>query len=176
MEKLASPRKYYVRTNPIDRKIMQPRSSDTIRAVTPRGEPWSPSYEPDPDRYSDHEPNLAGTMAVGILFVVFGFLVVNISAVIGLGFVAFGFLVWLAAYAAGRYYDSIGAAADDTQWAEMEQDLISEQRAFDKKQLTEEQIAEIVKAVKSTIKVRCRYCGTLNDEAAGKCESCGANM
>lgn len=32
---------------------------------------------------------------------------------------------------------------------------------------------EIVKEVKSTIKVRCRYCGTLNDEGANKCESCG---
>ena len=35
---------------------------------------------------------------------------------------------------------------------------------------------EIVNAVKSTIKVRCRYCGTLNEENEEKCDSCGAPL
>ena len=35
---------------------------------------------------------------------------------------------------------------------------------------------DIVKAVKSTIKVRCKYCGTLNEEDANKCESCGGAL
>lgn len=35
---------------------------------------------------------------------------------------------------------------------------------------------EVVKEIKSTIKVRCRYCGTLNDEGATNCEACGATL
>ncbi len=37
-------------------------------------------------------------------------------------------------------------------------------------------VEEIAQAVKSTIKIRCRYCGTLNDETSVKCESCGASL
>jgi hypothetical protein len=40
----------------------------------------------------------------------------------------------------------------------------------------DQQIHQIAKAVKSTIKVRCRYCGTLNEEGASNCESCGATL
>jgi uncharacterized membrane protein len=41
-----------------------------------------------------------------------------------------------------------------------------------------EQIEEIAKSIKDqmTVKVRCRYCGSLNDENANKCESCGAAL
>jgi uncharacterized membrane protein len=41
-----------------------------------------------------------------------------------------------------------------------------------------EQIEEIAKVIKDqmTVKVRCRYCGGLNDEKANKCESCGAAL
>lgn len=38
------------------------------------------------------------------------------------------------------------------------------------------QVKEIVDAVKSTIKVRCRYCGTLNEEEERVCESCGGPL
>lgn len=37
-------------------------------------------------------------------------------------------------------------------------------------------IQDIAKAVKSNIKIRCRYCGSLNDESATKCDSCGAAL
>jgi len=39
-----------------------------------------------------------------------------------------------------------------------------------------QQISQIAEAVKSTIKVRCRYCGTLNEENASNCGSCGATL
>jgi uncharacterized membrane protein len=41
-----------------------------------------------------------------------------------------------------------------------------------------EQVEEIAKAIKDQIavKIRCRYCGSLNDESANKCESCGAAL
>jgi rubrerythrin len=37
-------------------------------------------------------------------------------------------------------------------------------------------IQDIADAVKSNIKVRCRYCGTLNEEDASKCSACGAAL
>lgn len=39
-----------------------------------------------------------------------------------------------------------------------------------------QRVREIAEAVKSTIKVRCRYCGTLNEEDSSNCESCGATL
>lgn len=50
----------------------------------------------------------------------------------------------------------------------------------ERKRLKEEersaQMREIVEAVKGTIKVRCGYCGTLNDEKATTCEACGGPL
>ncbi len=40
----------------------------------------------------------------------------------------------------------------------------------------QKEVQEIAQAVKSTIKIRCRYCGTLNDENSANCESCGAAL
>jgi rubrerythrin len=40
-----------------------------------------------------------------------------------------------------------------------------------------DEIADAVKErMKGTIKVRCRYCGSLNDEEAHRCDSCGATL
>lgn len=40
-----------------------------------------------------------------------------------------------------------------------------------------EEVAQSVKeSMKGTIKVRCRYCGGLNDEHDDRCESCGAPL
>lgn len=40
----------------------------------------------------------------------------------------------------------------------------------------QKEVEEIIKAVKTTIRVRCKYCGTLNQESANNCESCGASL
>ena len=37
-------------------------------------------------------------------------------------------------------------------------------------------VQEIANALRSSIKIRCRYCGTLNEEAASNCSSCGATL
>ncbi len=40
-----------------------------------------------------------------------------------------------------------------------------------------DEIADAVeKRMKGTIKVRCRYCGSLNDEGDVRCDSCGATL
>jgi len=40
----------------------------------------------------------------------------------------------------------------------------------------EKNVQDIAKAIRSNIKIRCRYCGTLNEEDASKCSSCGATL
>jgi rubrerythrin len=40
----------------------------------------------------------------------------------------------------------------------------------------QQSIQDLAKAIKSNIKIRCRYCGTLNEEAASNCISCGAAL
>lgn len=37
-------------------------------------------------------------------------------------------------------------------------------------------IQDIAEAVKTNIRVRCQYCGALNEETALKCTSCGASL
>ncbi len=51
-----------------------------------------------------------------------------------------------------------------------------EQARKEQERHEEEERQKMVDAIKSTIKVRCRYCGSLNDETAKKCESCGADL
>ena len=49
--------------------------------------------------------------------------------------------------------------------------------AEEAEQHLKEQIAEAVKeSLKGSIKVRCKYCGSLNEERNAKCDSCGAAL
>ena len=56
-----------------------------------------------------------------------------------------------------------------------EEDRAAHERTASMEQREQER-REFVAAVKSTIKVRCTYCGTLNEEDAEKCESCGGPL
>jgi hypothetical protein len=60
--------------------------------------------------------------------------------------------------------------------ANVQRDLRLEEQRAEEERLKEEEKEDIVRAVKSTIKVRCRYCGTLNEEKATRCESCGGAL
>jgi ribosomal protein L40E len=67
------------------------------------------------------------------------------------------------------------AAASERQ----QQRAVEEKAAveLDAQERLRNEIAEAVKdSIKSNIKVRCRYCGSLNDETATKCDSCGATL
>lgn len=63
----------------------------------------------------------------------------------------------------------------DIEQAEAGRRALEEQRMEQARQRELER-QEMVKAIKSTIMIRCRYCGTLNEESAQKCISCGANL
>jgi len=51
-----------------------------------------------------------------------------------------------------------------------------ESQARDDEAERQRAVQEIANAVKSNIMVRCRYCGSLNEETASKCSSCGAAL
>ena len=157
---------------------MLPRIFDSGQPLTPHGETWDANYQPDPDDFPGHEPNLVGTLFVGAILAFMGLLILSVSAGVGVGFLLFGIFLMIGSYIADKSDVEWGSyGADDEAWSRIEDDLDQAQTypvAYE--DLTKRQIDEIVKAVKATIRVRCRYCGTLNEEKANKCESCGANL
>jgi hypothetical protein len=123
-------------------------------------------------RYEDLEwPAL---LIAGFVTVVLGILFLIMEGWIGLAFLVLGLVFFLAALVAHRVEGEVYVPSEvDREWQQktdnetIKQDF--EARRLDRLRHKD----EIVKAVKSTIKVRCRYCGTLNDEGANKCDSCG---
>ena len=58
----------------------------------------------------------------------------------------------------------------------MTQQAAFEEQMREQQRIKEQERQEMVKAIKSTIMVRCRYCGSLNVEIDLNCASCGANL
>jgi hypothetical protein len=149
-------------------------------SLTPRGEVWEPNYtpgsQPSPDDFAGHEPNLTGVMFVGGFFVFLGLVILSLSSSVGVGFVLFGIILMAGGHVAGREGINWGSSAEVADaWGRIEEDLWKED-SLETSNMTQQQIDEIVRAVKTTIRVRCRYCGTLNEEKANRCESCGASL
>jgi zinc-ribbon domain len=59
--------------------------------------------------------------------------------------------------------------------SEARERAVEEQR-IEQERLRARERQEMVNAIKSTVMVRCEYCGTLNEESAPNCKSCGANL
>lgn len=155
----------------------------------PRDEPWYfPPSSQESDSLEPHEANWLATIGMAIVFMFVGLLMIPASTGVGLGFVVLGAAVFAGSFLALKAeagpkidqetYDQWDETFDQweemTQAQELEHDLRTREEA--RKEARQREIDEIVKAVKSTIMVRCRYCGTLNEESASKCESCGANL
>jgi hypothetical protein len=157
---------------------MNPRIFDTDAPITPHGESWNPTYEPRvEDDLGDHNPNWLGTMAIGGFLIFVGLAVLALSPAVGLGFAFVGMLLIVGAYFARNSDIDWGNVSDEyAQWPQMEENLDWEQEARAQQEARQREIDEIVKAVKTTIRIRCRYCGTLNEEKANKCEACGASL
>lgn len=94
-----------------------------------------------------------------------------------MGFVFFGLILIIGSNSARKWViDQEESMEADAQWEEEEAARTWQQDIQARQELKQREIDEIVKAVKSTIRVRCRYCGTLNEETANKCESCGGSL
>ncbi len=82
-------------------------------------------------------------------------------------FVVFAFL-------AGVFVIVMSFVAAERRQREAKENALAAEEADEK---FKDEVAEAVKErMKGTIKVRCRYCGSLNDEEAVKCDSCGATL
>jgi hypothetical protein len=142
---------------------------DHVRAesVGPRYQPYYESWE----TASERGANWPAVAVVGAILLFFGFMVSSIDAEVGFGVIIFGLLVLAGARFAKKMEEDTAQ-----QWME---EMSADEIGYDPLDRSEErqrEIEEIIKAVKTTIRVRCRYCGTLNEEKADECESCGASL
>jgi hypothetical protein len=146
-------------------------------------DPWysGPSHVNDE---GDAEPIVLASL--GGLMVLGGLWILVFAPIIGGGFVFIGIMMIVGSIISGKlrgdrktlaepndeWYYELSALNNMNQKAFMEaMEADSDLRL--RSQMRRMKIEEVVKAVKTTIRVRCRYCGTLNEEKAKKCESCG---
>ena len=131
----------------------------------------------DTEQIMDMVPNWVGMIVVGGLLMLIGVVLLSASGVVGGGVIFIGVLMLVGALLARDWdYDDAAFSDLDYQWQDevVSQSMNEEFREINTAR--QKEIEEIVKAVKSTIRVRCRYCGTLNEEKANNCESCGASL
>lgn len=135
------------------------------------------SNEDDSEVYLP-EPNFAATIAAGVILVIIGLIVIGSSPSVGIGVAVFGIMICIGGFASRKVeYDSGSDYFPMTdEINDMQEEYDWETEARGKQLARQQEIDDIVKAVKQTIRIRCRYCGTLNEESANKCESCGANL
>jgi ribosomal protein L40E len=126
----------------------------------------------------DYTPSFAGIAIVGGFFVIMGTsLVITTNFPLGAGLAFMGALFIAGAWFGYKWYEYGDLAS------EPDSEAYSDSRTFEpvmspwaKEEARKKEVEEIVKTVKSIIKVRCRYCGTLNEENANKCEKCGGPL
>lgn len=158
---------------------MIPRTFESDLRFAPRGQVWDAGYNPhDHDLLEEHTPNWGGTAAVGVIFVIIGLVSITVSVGGGVGFVVFGIMIIAVSYLAWNSDLGLGDSGAEPEYQPDYEDYYIDWRkeAWARQEMRQRDIDEIVKAVKSTIRVRCQYCGTLNEESANKCESCGASL
>jgi len=159
---------------------MIPRDSDADLAyeVDSLSESYRSAEEDDSDT---REHAWIGLLGMGFLAFIAGWAVASYDYSAGFAIAALGIALIIAGFlsrnwAAKQRQDEMDDAKAEEQFHQFEvaqtiQDNTSVRRAD-----REKEIQEIVKQVKSTIKVRCQFCGTLNEENATNCESCGATL
>jgi len=139
------------------------------------------SLPPDLDEWTEeslHEPSWAGIIVVGVFLIILGIGVTGISAGLGVGFVFIGIVMVVGgATSAGKEgIDAVYERSLADQFVQTEEEGELEDAIQARKVARQQEVEEIIRAVKQTIRIRCRYCGTLNEEKANKCESCGASL
>jgi len=131
----------------------------------------------DTEQIMDMVPNWVGMIVVGGLLMLIGVVLLSASGVVGGGVIFIGILMLVGALLARDWdYDDAAFSDLDYQWQDEVESQSMNEEFREINTARQKEIEEIVKAVKSTIRVRCRYCGTLNEEKANNCESCGASL
>lgn len=117
--------------------------------------------------YSNSDPrqNPAGAVIAGIMMMIMSFIFA------GMGF---PWIFSVFAFLAGMIAVILSFASYRRHESEAEERVTAAEEAQER---FKEEVAEAVKeSIKGTIKIRCRYCGSLNDENANRCDSCGATL
>lgn len=125
----------------------------------------------------EYRPSFAGLAIMGGFFLIMGASLIYTSFPLGAGVAFMGVLIIAGAWFGHKWYEYGDLAS------ESDSEAYSDSRTFEpvmspwaKEEARKKEVEEIVKTVKSIIKVRCRYCGTLNDESANTCEKCGGPL
>jgi hypothetical protein len=160
---------------------MLSRTYETNPEREPYGDSGTPPLTSTDSELDNHVvPNWIGLVVVGFLLMIIGLSMAPASSSFGGGVMFIGLLMILGARFAKKWEDDGSLLADIDSTSSQELDEIADEGVdydyWEMQQRRQQDIQEIVKAVKSTIRIRCRYCGTLNEEKANKCESCGANL
>jgi hypothetical protein len=158
---------------------MLSRTLETTLESAPKVESVSSLYNlgEEPITDEDRSPNWAGMAVAGALFLIIGVAMLSTSSGFGGGVIFVGILMLIGARVArGWEKDDVVFSDLDYDWEKEMQSYSMDEHLAYRNEERQKEIEEIVKAVKATIRVRCKYCGTLNEEKSNKCESCGGSM
>jgi len=146
--------------------------------VSPADASWNREYDVrELEKDEGSEPNWAMMMGMGIVIGLLGIRVLWTNVTIGGGMILIGAIIFIGGSFASRWEEDESLFSDlDDPW----QDLLDKQAVDDDRQQRQAamqlKISDVVRAVNSSIMIRCRSCGTLNAENAGRCESCGGSV
>ncbi len=133
----------------------------------------------EPDTVDDRQPSFIAVAFAGAIMMVAGFVLVGTSASLGGGVMILGILLLLgsrAAFMLEEHGDEILSDYYPELWPPESYDSGVEDAYEDSETARRREIEEIVRAVKTTVRVRCSHCGILNEDKAKTCESCGAPL
>jgi hypothetical protein len=146
--------------------------------VSPVDASWNRRYDiRELEKDEGSEPNWAMMTGTGIVIGLLGIRMLWLSVTIGGGMILIGAIIFIGSTFASRWEEDENLLSDlDDPW----QDLLEKQAVDDDREQRQAAmkmtIGEVVRAVNSSIMIRCRNCGTLNAEKASRCESCGGPL
>jgi hypothetical protein len=133
----------------------------------------------EPDSLDDRQPSFIAVAFAGAIMLIAGFVLLRTSTSLGGGVMILGILLLLGSRAAimlEEHGDEILSSNYPELWPYETYDSGVEETSVDRELARRREIEEIVRAVKTTVRVRCRHCGILNEDNAKTCESCGAPL
>lgn len=129
------------------------------------------------DSSEDRPANFSALMLIGTLLFITGMAALSVNFAVAGAVAGLGFLMMIG----GAFAVKMNSLADlrtdlDEEYKVGYGESDTVRDSWAKAEARKKEVDEIVKTVKSMIRVRCRYCGTLNDETANKCEKCGGTL
>ena len=135
------------------------------------------SEPPRPNGFEEPSPNFSALILIGAVLFVVGMGAMALNFAVAGAVAGLGFLMMIGGGLARNWHDFGYASADlDAQYKVSYGEPDSARDSWARAEARMKDVEEVVKTVKTMIRVRCRYCGMLNEEKANKCESCGGAL